>query len=354
MSERQNDMDSFKTGQIVNWQRATGVEQLAIPRFDNRPYLYESPVLRQDMSELLGYDDSSTELAIVVSISYRLWRAMFYAEGLGKQGFWLIKHLCERTDMIDEKIPIRFFITKDVREMMFPYLQACNFPEKNIVYLESKEAVYPQSTKIRSMKHDALKNAKRVLYFSLSFMIDAHPTQYKGTWFRNLINMWGDEPFAYPRQIVLDKAPDNEFLFEKRVMSEYDRDWGLEVPPDRHLLWKTLSQFLNEPADRLKSYFLSDEGQIIDIRTSCFGFSRAQLDRFDLERDLYPVMRVANDESAFEAYACREGWTQDDACNIGSAFRWRDTLAPIDPNSEYGIRYPDWRMTKDIWMQQYD
>ena len=345
-------MDSYR-GEIVTWHRATGVEQLAVPLHDKRQYLYESPVLRQDMTELLDYDDSSTELAIVVSISYRLWRAMFYAEGLGKQGFWLIKHICERTDLTDEKIPIRYFITRDVSDMMSPYLGICNFPDRNIVWIDSKEAVYPQSTKLRAMMHPSLKPYKRVLYFSLSFMIDTHPSQHKGTWFRNLINMWDDQPFAYPRPIAISKAPDNAHLFEKRVMAEYNQEWGLDVPPDQHMLWRVLSEYLDTPAHIVKSYFLRDSGNIVDIRTSCFGFNRAQLDRFDLERDIYPVQRVSNDETAFEAYASREQWSNSDVCDFGSAFRWRDTLAPVEPHSEVGIRYPDWRMTREIWQEQY-
>ena len=346
-------MDSSKTGSIVDWVRPHRTEKLAIPKNNRRPYLFGSPVLTEDLSKLLDYDDSNQELGISIVLCYRLWRALFYTESLAKQAFWFVKHLCERTDMREEKIPIRFCITNDVGEIAMPYIRACNFPNDKIDWVESREPVYPQSTKFIGMQHSSLKHVDKVLHLDLCYLIDTDETQHKGTWFNNVNAIWQSEPFAQSHPFIMSDALGNRVFTEHRSTTLFDRDWGDGVPPEEHLLWRTLSDFLGESPAKLKHYFMNDD-EIADISGGCFGMSRHLLDNLDLETDIYPAMRVTNDECALEAYAYREKWTNEDVCDIGSAFRWVNTTAPVELNGEYGIRYVDQQLSTDIWMDQYE
>ena len=194
---------TYDTGEhIVDWQRHDGTEQLAVLPTDKRKYLYSAPVLRENLGGLLDYD-SCSDLGISLTLNYRLWRAFHYTEVLAKQSLWFIKHLCERTDLITEGVPIRFGITSDLERIVIPYLDACQFPMELVDWIESKEAVYPQSTKLLHMKHDSFKNIKRVLHMDLSFHFDTDETQWKGTWFRNVKQIWRAQPMALPFPLLI-------------------------------------------------------------------------------------------------------------------------------------------------------
>ena len=341
-------MESVKKARFVEWQRHDGIESLAIPSFEKRPYLYPSPVLRQDLSELLNYE-TGNELGISIAISYRLRKPFFYTEVLAKQACWFIKHLCERTDMISEKVPIRFGITTDLYEMVMPYLNACGFPEGLIDWIKTQEALYPGSTKLLAMQHDRFKNVERVLHFDLCYFIETDPTQHKAIWFEQIKERWREEPFVLPYSFSKIKVKDTE----SRIMAIYNQGWGEDVPAEEHILWTALSKYLDEPPDKLKDHFLIDEGEIAEVKAPLFGFSREQLDKLNLETDIFPVMQVSNDEVALEAYAYRENWTTADVATIETAMRWRSSGDPIDPNVELGIRYTHSALDPELWMTQY-
>ena len=348
-------MDSYDvpTGRIVDWVRHNGIEKLAIKSDERRPFLYGSPILPQDMSKLLDYE-CSNELGISVTLSCRIFRMLYYVETLAKQSFWFIKHLCERTDVIEEKVPIRFCITTDVREMVSPYLRACNFPEDKIDWIESQEAVFPQSTKMLAMKHVSFKDVQRVLHLDTTLFISTEESQYKGTWFKNVKDTWKSEPFAQSHMFIVPDKPEYRKFHEARGMSIFDRYWGGGIPPEEHLLWTTLSEFLNESPVKLKECFLKDSGDIIVIIGPCFGFSQSELYKITLDRDIYPVMRVSGDEAAIAAYAYREGWTNDDVCDMSLAFNWIQFSDLFKPKTEYGLTFSDQRIPAELWMRQYE
>ena len=345
--ENVTDRDGF----LVDWQRHNGVEQLAILNTDRRPYLYPTPVLREDLSELLNYE-TDTKLGVSLTLNYRLWRALYYPEVLVKQACWLVKHLCERTDMIKQRVPIRFGITTDLREMVIPYLEACQFPMGLVDWIESREVVYPQSTKFIHLQHDSFKEMERVMHMDLTLHFDTDETQHKGWWFKDIKRHWMTQPMALLYPLISSEELGNRLVWVDRTMKEWNWYWGENVSAEEHLMWKTISESVGESAESLKEFFLDDD-YVLDVPTHLFGFSRQLLDSLILEDDIYPVMRVSNCEVAMEVYAYQQKWKNDDVASIEPAFNWLDTIDRIKPHCEYGIRYSDAETNIEDWNKQY-
>ena len=338
---------------IINWERSDGTEKLLIKSDERRPYLYPAPVLRQDMTTLLGYD-CSNELAVSVSLSVRPNRTLCYVEALAKQSLWFVKHLCEQTDMIEQHVPIRYCVTHDVREMLTPYLRACNFPDDKIDWIDSKEQQYPQSTKFRALKHESFQDVERLLHLDSTLFIDTGSSQRNGTWFKNVKDMWQTEPYAQAHSYEIPDEPKYQKFRDYRVMTIFNDWWGKHLSPDVHILWSTLADYLNGDAADIKHHFLKDAGVVTTITGVFFGFSRDGLDALDLEGDIYPVMRVSGDEAALAAYACREGWVDSSVCDLEQAFNWDDLPVFFEPDTEHHITWSDQRIPTELWRRQYE
>ena len=344
---------SDPTGKLVNWARHYGAEQVVIKSDERRPYFYEAPVLLQDMSQLLDYEYND-ELAVSVTLAYRSDRDLRYVECLAKQSFWFVKHLCERTDLKDEGVEIRYCMTTEVQEMVNPYLRACKFPESQIDWIESKERVYPQSTKLLGLLHPRMGSKERVLHLDSTLFIDTNPAQHKGTWFKNVKDMWQTEPYAQAHSYEIPDEPKYQKFRDYRVMTIFNDWWGKDLPPDAQILWSTLADYLNDDAADIKHHFLKDTGVVTTITGALFGFSRDGLDALDLERDIYPVMRVSGDEAALAAYAYREGWVDSSVCDLEQAFNWDDLPVFFEPDTEHHITWSDQRIPTELWRRQYE
>lgn len=340
-------MNLSKTGVIIDWVRHNGVEQIAVrPEYEKRIYLYPSPVLRQNMSELLNYE-TNKELAISVTLGYRSDRSLYYTESIVKQACWLFKLLCDRTDVIEEGVQLRLGITSDLSRMASPYLGACNFPDSNIDWLDSREAVYPLSTKFIHMKHDSLKDFERVYHMDIAFHFDTDETQHKGDFFRDIKRIWNGQPLALPMP-MLRKRENTDY----EIMKRWNEHWGDDTPAEDNLLWQALSKYTSEPASMVKHFFIEGE-QILEAPGGMFGLSGEFLDALNLDKDIYPIMRLSNDECALTALAYREKWSNGDVADLGPAIKWIDAEERYEPHSRFGMRYTDQRMDMDHWMEQY-
>ena len=335
-------------GQMVDWVRHYGTERIAIPSTEKRPYIYQSPVLREDLSKLLDYEPCK-ELGISSTLFRKSRIPLYYVECVAKQACWFVKHLCERTDMVKQQLPFRFGITTDMQDIATPYLEACNFPVHLIDWIESKEAMYPSSTKMIHMKHDSFKDIERVIHLDVMYHFDTHPTQNVSPWFDRMKKLWMSHSMALPLpMLMLRSEGEREFL----IMDHWDEYWGEDVPSGSHILWNTLSDYTGEPASKLRDHFLNGE-YTHEIPASFFGFSRRCLDEMDLDRDIYPIMRVSTDECAFVAYTYRQGWGNDDVADLGPTFKWKEPTFPTIPHTYNCVRYSDIETDPDHWMEQY-
>ena len=334
-------------GKLIDWVRATGTEPLALnigTHQGSRWYVFPSPVLHQDLGALLDYEPRS-DLAVSITLYYTIYNPSYYAEGLGKQSMWFIKHLLERTDMIPERVGLRLGISSDMQDVMLPYLKAANFPEHLIDWFTNRECTLHNSGKFIHMTGEGFKRFDRVIHLDVLFQIDTHHSQYAGTWFRNLIEVWGGKPMGFRYQIWSTA--------DRQSAERFDRHWGEHVPPDTHLLWRTLSKYSAMPPSECKRVFMEDHLGICIIG-DVFGCSRSTLDSLNLENDIYPVMRVSNDELALNAYSHLKGWDNDDVADFHDAFNWRHQGHPIEHNQEYTIRRTGIDTNPDDWMSQYE
>ena len=338
----------------TTWERACGSEQIALPTDQKRRFFYPSPVLREDISGLVDYE-SCDDIGVSISLFYRKYAVRHYVECLVKQAFWLIKHLCERTDMADERVGVRLGITTDIRCIAMPYIEACNFPLHLVDWLESKEDTVPDSTRIIHMK-DSFADVARILRMDVAHHIETNPTQFKGTWFHNLKAIWTDQPMAFRTPLRTSKSQGNRDRDDRlRVADDYNSWWGEDVPPGNHPLWQAVSKMTGDSPEESKSFFMKngEDDEIMYVWGHFYGVSRYWLDTVDMETEIFPVMIPSGEEFALEVHAYKQGWTNDDVVNMEPAWNWKGASEPIEPYSEYGIRSAGESTNILYWMEQY-
>ena len=163
----------------MEWHRWNGIEIIDKPNYTKRPYMYELPVLRQDLSNYLSYSHGD-ELAVSLFLSdmgayLRRLKELYpenpddpypeYYELLAKRLPWFVKHLCERTDRVECGVPLRVGITNDIRDAVMPYLEASQFPMDAINWFDNRDAEYRWAAKYDAIRYPSLRAAKRVLHF---------------------------------------------------------------------------------------------------------------------------------------------------------------------------------------------
>ena len=177
----------------VNWHRHDGIQEVDILDNDRRPFLYETPVLRDSLEDYLDYNDEK-EMAISLPLFYLNRKQPEYPELLAKRVCWAVKQLCERTDAKEARVPIRIGVTTDVRDVVMPYFEICNFPMEYIDWFDSRETDFPWSSKTDAMRHDNLKPYKRVLHIDINFLMGSHPTQRQSQMFSKMLEIWTIHP----------------------------------------------------------------------------------------------------------------------------------------------------------------
>ena len=235
----------------IEWHRHNGILDIFLWRDEKRAFLYPTPVLRQDLSKYLDYPYHN-ELAVSLILMRRSITALRYTEALVKRSCWFVKHLCERTDVRYQGVPIRLAITTDLYDTAMPYFEACNFPMSAVDWIHSREAEYRQSTKMIGMKRLAFQSVERVLHMDLCYLIGTHASQYRCRLFRSIGRLWTTQPFAMSHSLLLDE--DKKNLIGDNAMQYWAREWDVEDPA-AHPLWQTLAEYCDEPAEKLKDYW---------------------------------------------------------------------------------------------------
>ncbi len=332
----------------IEWHRHNGILNIFLWRDEKRAFLYPTPVLRQDLSNYLDYPYRN-KLAVSLVLMRRSITALRYTEALVKRACWFVKHLCERTDVRYQGVPIRLAITTDLYDTAMPYFEACNFPMSAVDWMHSQEAEYRQSTKMIAMKRLAFQSAERVLHMDLCYLIGTHASQYRCRLFRSIERLWTTQPFAMSHSLLLDK--DKKNLIGDNAMQYWAREWDVEDPA-AHPLWQTLAEYCDEPAEKLKNYW-EDNFDAHHVSGGIFGFSREALDSMDLERDLFPIMSVANEEAALSAYAYKRNWSNEHCASINESFRWASVTQPVPEDVECRFCYTDEKTNWDVWLSQH-
>ena len=313
------------------WHRWSGTETIDTPNYTKRPYLYELPVLRQDISDYMDYP---TKDELVVSLILSDMGAFFrrvaetydtsfqdpypeYHELLAKRLPWFVKHLYERTDMVECGVALRVFVTNDIRDTAMRYFQACRFPIDCVVWIENTDSQYRWSSKYDAIRNPALHFAERVIHFDLSFLIGTHPAQRRSPLFREILEAWGDEHIA-------SASGSLTFNRGEQAVSSLPRVEELAFScdqPREHPIWEAIARVYWENITSLINYWTQCD-PFTHIGGGVIGYSQTFL------RDSYMQKRFdtllgasSNDEVVLGLIAHYESdWLK--VANIHDAFRW--------------------------------
>ena len=232
-----------------------------------RPYLYLTPVLKDSLHNYLNYSTSDQ-----LGVSIALFRAVDnglserpqeYVECLIKQSMWLAKNLCERTDAVHLKIPIRIGITTDLYDLAMKYLELCEFPLENVDWIESREDSLWMATEFDAMRQPAFEAVERILHLDVCHLIGSHPAQFTMPMFDNILKNWRSEPMA-SRDFPWADNKGGRFPWWRFVIGE--KGW--------ELYYQRLADILGE-ASRASEYIQSDPFPYIP--GNIFGFSQSVL-----------------------------------------------------------------------------
>ena len=339
----------------VPWYRAHESVDLYLSPNERRPFLYVTPVLTQDISDYLEYERSS-ELGVSISLMRRNYASLRYPETLIKQSCWLIKNLCENTDLITLGIPVRLAVTTDLRDIALPYFERCNLPMSMVDWFESQEPRYWQSTKFTAMTQSGFSCVDKVLHLDVCYLIGNNPEQRRNQMFQYILEHWGDEPFAMTHPIFLTES--EKELFGPGPLHKWDRMWEEDKWGDDggfegiNPLWQEVSKFCGEPASQLRDDWLGNVPRH-QVSGGMFGLSRQLLDDPSFIKSLYPLLLVGNEEVALSVYGYKQGWKIDDVTNLGVAIKWGDPKSFGRSNSEKLLCYTDRHTNWDVWLSAH-
>ena len=289
------------------WHKHDGIENIQNGDVKKRPFLYPTPVLRQDISKYLDYPvNSDMGVSIYLAICHK-YKNSDYPELLAKQACWTIKHLCERTDMVDCGVPLRLGITTDIKKIALPYLNACNFPMPKIDWFDSREDKYPYSAKIDAMRQPGFKNVKKVFHIDICMMFKSTSIPL----FTNIRSRWTSKPIAVDKAILRSR---NDGSGVNPLTQE------LQKNDER---WKNVADFCGITVKQAKHYWrYSDPFYIISGQV--FGITRDLLctsEWFLLDQ---AIQIGCSDEVALTLYCYKKKWTNKDIDIIGKTpnFVW--------------------------------
>ena len=293
---------------VYNWHRLT--ETVEAFRSDLRdfyhlrPYYYELPVLREDLSHYLDYPFDND---LAVSLVLAKHRDNHYPELMVKQAMWLVKNLCERTDIVWSRTKLVLSLDKKIKEMAMPYLEACQFPQSNVNWFDTDEPNVHYACKFESILSEVFNPFERVMHLDLSVMFGNHPAQRELPLFSRIKGEWTDQIYAMPgplfqsREYVVVPAERGYWLTDHAspVLAEFA---GVSVEEDQ-AYWDTADPF----------YFVSG---------IMMGYSRRLLDDPLFRDNIINVNAAADDEIAMCYYARRCNWQTDDVADLSANFNW--------------------------------
>ena len=334
----------------LDWHRAneiTSIETENNPNFYHfRPVYYPTPVLRQDISTLLDYE-SDSELGVSLAIAWRCpspeeGMMYYYPELLLKRLPWVIKNLCEKTDIQQERCRIIATVDTALRELAEPYLEECQFPEDHVNWLESRESIIGGCfNKFEAASHSIFRETQKILHLDLSFHIGSHPSQWGVPMFSRIKSEWTTQCFASYFPLF---KPRSDYANCITPMRFYDEK--------RDRLIQRFAQFLGHSELEERRYWADIEDHY-HFQGGLLGMSRELLDG-DFVRDMERLMEKATDEEALVVYARYKGWQQSDVANFDYFFA--KTGVDLNPqmNCEATIHFVDRSFPLDVWLSLHD
>ncbi len=300
----------------VKWHRHD--ETRRFPKeYTRRAFLYSTPVLREKLTDYFDYP-TRNELGISLSLGFMPSAPIHYPELLSKQICWFVKHLCEKTDMVEEGVSLRLGITDDMGDAVMPYLDACNFPMERVDWLKNREDKLRRASKIDAMRHNSFGGVARVLHMDINFLIGSHPTQRHTPIFSRILELWKDVPTASTGSILQPK--DSYFFTDVRK-----RLTDMRKINEWPTVLKELAAFCNHSeADELDYWDNADPVYL--FRGGIFGMNRQLLDSEPFWKDIEYLMKlIMSDEIALSVYARAKGWEMErEVTNIDNAFNWQE------------------------------
>ena len=297
---------------IYEWHRALNSVIVSDddPKFYRfRPYYYSMPVLREDLGRYLDYP-CSDELAICLPLGKR--NDAHYPELLLKRACWLVKNLCEQTDIAESGVKLVFSVDSALKGVAMRYLEACNFPMSAINWFNSDESNNAFSSKFDAVLSDVFKPFRHVLHIDLAVRIGNHPTQYQLPLFSRLKEKWGDESFAQAGVLLRDRS---QYINDPTLRSywQYNRT--------------DLAEFMGMSVEDEERYWATTD-PVYYVGGMMMGFHRRLLDNPSFAKDIIHLNGLSNDEIAMCYYARRNEWSQFDVIDFSSCFNW----GGFDPN----------------------
>ena len=305
----------------VLWHRVNETIEVDLDSTDGayrlRPYYYDTPVLREDLSRYLDYyTDSSLALSLVIA---RRREERHYPELNAKRVFWLIKNLCERTDARDEHVAIQLSVDDTLKDIVIPYAEACRFPLDRINWIETKEAEIFTICKLEAMFSDVFKDKERVLHMDLNYVIGEHPTQSPIKMFQRAKLAWrGQKRMALFGTLIFKRIDHIPCPIRLKMWDERD---GFK---------ESISEYMGHSIEEEERYWLESE-LMYNVSGQMFGLHRRLIDDPSFWDEILKLERfIQYDEIAFAVYARKHGWQAFDVANLDYCVGFSDGRDP-DP-----------------------
>ena len=294
----------------VLWCRATETVEIENANYTPRPYYYEIPVLREDLSRYLDYH-TNDDLAISLVIAHKRSGSQ-YSELLIKRSFWMIKNLCERTDVQDQGVTIQLSIDDTLKELVIPYAEACGFPLGKVNWFTSKEAKYNYICKFEALFSDIFRAKKRVLHMDLSLHFGEHPTQKSLPLFERIKSFWRDESMALRKPLWRVNTPEMKANPTPIRRGIWDR-----CPESKH----EVASYIGHSVEDEERYWRESE-MICQLDGKMLGFHRDLIDSTQFVNEILELSQIGagDDEFVIACYARKHRWTEWDTANIEKAF----------------------------------
>jgi len=338
----------------MQWHRWNGTEII----YEKRPYLYELPVLEQDISSYLSYP-CGNDLAVSLSLcdGGKFYNACdqtnhtyHYPELLAKRLAWFVKHLCERTDIVESGVPLKVAITDDMYPLAMPYLIACNFPMDSVNWIKNYEAEYRWISKYEAMNHPSLNHIDKVLHIDISFLVGTHRNQRKTPLFRGILDRWSDQPIASSGEALFFNRGVYDWISIPRVESLANER---QFNPESHVIWEEISSLYGGTIDEVYNFW-THLNPFPHIPGGIVGHTQAYLSD-DKRRDRFKRLLKAscNDEVSLALQVYYEKLGHSDVVIINDMFPWEGYPHEKNPSDVFRFCTCQEDMPTDLFLDMH-
>lgn len=319
-------------GATMMWHRASeSIEHEPAPDVP-RPFLYCTPVLREDLSRYLSYPVTNTELGVSLVIT-RIRERLHsdYPELLMKQAMWTIKHLCEYTDIVDTGTLLRLSISTDMHQTAMPYLEACNFPVETIHWFESRESEYKHISKLDALRHPDFGDIPKRLHMDIALRIGTHPTQRQLPLIERVLMGWTSQPLAVAR-LKRERDPQKNMMVQLRPTDPVE--WQQSILT----VLKAAAQLSGNTFESERAYWERCD-PMWDLLGGWLGMTTALMDDCYFQEVFRAISPHGAEQRALMVYCRLMGWSEREVCIL------RDTIPAVTSDlyvgRGLGFAYPD-------------